>query len=157
MRARWIKFAGAGFLAGMVLSLLIGWLARAPGGTIVSSRLIARTGSEAAAITVQTLLSGLYGAATFSGMLLYELDRWSLVRATLVHYLIVAVPYAPLALLLGWAETAGDVLVMEGIQLAAFLLIWLVMSLWTKARIRMLNNLLKHKEENITYKGEKTA
>ena len=57
-------------------------------------------------------------------MTLYEVDEWSLAKATIVHYLIVAVLYIPMALFLGWAESPADILIVEGFQLIAFFLIF---------------------------------
>lgn len=140
LRVSFLKHAGVGFLLGVVLGNLIAWMS----GGIVSPAFAARTGSQTGAIIIQTLAAGLYGAAGVGGMILfYKIERWPLVKATVVHYLIVAVLYVPAALLLGWAESAADLLIVEGIQLAAFLLIWGVMVLRYRAEVKKLNNLVK--------------
>lgn len=139
LRVSFLKHAGVGFPLGVVLGNLIAWMS----GGIVSPAFDARTGSQTGAIIIQTLAAGLYGAAGVGGMILYKIERWPLVKATVVHYLIVAVLYIPAALLLGWAESAADLLIVEGIQLAAFLLIWGVMVLRYRAEVKKLNNLVK--------------
>ena len=143
LRVKIIKFALTGFLLGMVMGNLIAWLVRAPGTVFVSPALVARTGSTARAILVQTLVSGLYGAFVLCGVLVYEIDHWPLVKATAVHYLIVAAPYAAAALFLGWADGMEDLLPVEGLMFASYFLIWLVMWLRCKAQVRKLNELLK--------------
>ncbi len=145
MKTRICGFAGTGFLLGMILGNLIAWMT----GSIVSPALVDRVGSRAGAILLQTMVSGLYGAAAVSGMLLYEVDQWSLAKATIVHYLIVAVLYVPMALFLGWAESAADILIVEGFQLIAFFLIWLIMCRRYRVEVRKLNELMKNSEGSI--------
>jgi len=140
LRAKLCRYAGIGFLIGMILGNLIAWMT----GSIVSSALVERIGSRTGAILIQTLVSGLYGAATVSGMLLYEVEDWSLAKATIVHYLIVAVLYVPMALFLGWARNMTDILIVEGFQMIAFFLIWLIMCQRYKAEVKKLNELIKH-------------
>ena len=148
LRARLLRYAGFGFLLGMVMGNLIAFLTRTPDGGMVSRVLAERTGSQAGTIAVQTLLSGLYGAAAVSGMLLYEIDDWSLAKATVIHCLIVAGLYILLSLILGWAEPWTDLLIVEGFQLIAFILIWLIMNLRYRKKVSQLNMLLhQHKEE----------
>ncbi len=154
MRARIIRFAGIGFLIGMVMGNLIAWLFRSPGADFVSPALAGRMGGVNGAIAVQTLVSGLYGGITVCGMLLYEIDQWPLAQATAVHYLIVAALYAAMALFLGWAERPEDLLPVEGIMLAAYCLIWLIMCLRYKAQVRKLNELLKKNSEKRKLSGK---
>lgn len=143
MRTSLYKHAGLGLLLGMIVGSVIAWLSGGFSEVIINPILIDRMGSKTAAIVLQTLVSGVYGAAAVSGMLLYDVDEWSLAKATIVHYLIVAVPYVPMALFLGWAESAADILIVEGFQLIAFFLIWSVMVLRYKAKVKKLNELVK--------------
>ena len=128
MKAKVFRHAGVGFLIGMIIGFLIG------------------TGRQTGSVVVQMLISGLYGSAAVSGMVLYDVDEWSLAKSTIVHYLIIAVLYVPMALFLGWTESAADILIVECFQLIAFFLIWIIMYLRFKAEVRELNELLKKKK-----------
>ena len=139
MKAKICRYAGIGFLIGMILGNLIAWMT----GPTVSPALADLIGSRTGAILIQTLVSGLYGVATVSGMLLYDVEDWSLAKATIVHYLIVAGLYVPMALFLGWAANTADILIVEGCQLIAFFLIWLIMYLKYRAEVKKLNELMK--------------
>ena len=151
LRVRIFRYAGTGFLLGMVMGNLIAWLARAPGPVFVSTALTARMGSLTGAIIVQTLVSGLYGGIAVCGMLFYEIDHWPLAKATAVHYLIVAMLYAAMALFLGWAERPEELVPVEGVMLVAYFLIWFIMCLRYKAQVRKLNELLKENNEKRRY------
>lgn len=147
LRVLWRRYAGIGFLTGMVVGNLIAWMSRMPSTVIVSAALVSWVGSYAGALVAQTLISGLYGAAGVCGMLLYQIDRWSLAHATIMHYLIVAALYIPMALILGWVERPVDLLIGEGFQAIAFFLIWLIMRLRYKAQVNRLNCLLEKNVE----------
>ncbi len=146
-----LKLAGVGFLLGIVIGNVIAWFTSKT-GSLASPILIDRMGGEAAAVLAQVFFSGLYGAATMSGVALYDVERLPLALATALHCLICVVPYIPLALLLGWAAKPTDILIMACFQIVAFFIIWLIIYLRCKAEVRKLNELQKEKKKG----GENT-
>ena len=133
-----LKRAGLGFLIGLPVGTVIAWCSS---GKLVSPQLAERLGSEFAAVLLQMLCSGLYGAVTMAGMTLYDLERCPLALATGLHCLLVIVPYIPLALLLDWASSIPDILIVWCFQIIAFFIIWLIMWLRYKAEVKKLNEL----------------
>lgn len=73
-----------------------------------------------------TLAVGVIVAATAAGSLLYEVERWSLTRQSVTHFALMFVTVLPALLLSGWfaTDTAGGVLAVVGIFLAAGLVLW---------------------------------
>jgi hypothetical protein len=73
-----------------------------------------------------TLAVGAIVAATAAGSLLYQVDRWSLTRQSVTHFALMLVTVLPALLLSGWfpVDTAGGVLAVVGIFLAAGLVLW---------------------------------
>ena len=131
--------SGIGFLAGMLMGNLIKWLS---GGTLVNAGIAGWCGSDIGAIIIQTLLSGLLGAIAMGGVVIHDIERWSLLRCAMVHYLLIVISYVVIATVLGWYASLADLLIILGIQLIAFVIIWLIMYLRWKARVRKLNELL---------------
>ena len=149
MRRSLINRAVTGFLIGNALIVIVCLLFnRAPDGTVrfVSERFIACTGSESAAVLLQTLLFGLYGAACFGGTMLYGIERWPLALATAAHYLIIAGLYVPVTMLLRWGMPAMEYLILEAAMLVGFFIIWLIMYLRYKAEVRQLNEIREQME-----------
>ena len=140
---RFLKLAIFGFLLGIVIGNMIAWFS----GGLVSPMLLAWTGDNTVSVVMQSVLSGLYGAAAFAGMMLYEIESWPLRRCTFVHYLIVAGLYIPMALLLGWWESWTDILIVEIFQAAAFFLIWIIMYERYKKQVQELNKLQERMRE----------
>ena len=149
MRGRLIKRMRLGFLLGAAIGNLIAWFF----GSYVSSVLVARMGSVPAAILVQSLVSGLYGSFALAGTLFYDIEQWSLTRSSVMHFLVIAVLYVPTAMFLGWANSATEILIVEGILLVAYFIIWLVIYLRYKKEVRSLNKMLNkrflQKEERL--------
>jgi len=156
MRMRLLKMAGIGFVLGMIAGNAIAWLTD---GTIVNPVLVNALGSRAGSAAVQTLLSGLLGAVAMGGTLLYDLERWPLLLVSVCHYGMIEATYAAAALLLGWVRSGRELLVMMAVQLAAYLVIWVIMFLRYRAEVRKLNHLLEesreeNRKENRKEKGE---
>lgn len=149
MRSRMIRRIILGFLLGTAIGNLIAWFF----GSYVSSMLVARMGSVPAAILVQSLVSGLYGSFALTGTLFYDVEQWSLTRSSVMHFLVIAVLYVPTAMFLGWANSATEILIVEGILLVAYFIIWLVIYLRYKKEVRSLNEMLNkrflQKEERL--------
>ncbi|MFD2341246.1 DUF3021 domain-containing protein [Clavibacter tessellarius] len=73
-----------------------------------------------------TLAVGVIVAATAAGSLLYQVPGCSLPRQSVAHFALMLVTVLPALLLSGWfpVDTAGGVLTVVGIFLAAGLVLW---------------------------------
>ena len=137
-----IKHLLIGFLTGALAGNLISMLATASTDRFYSAALLARMGSAAGAILLQTLLSALIGAASVGGMLLYDTDL-PLAAATAIHFAVIIAVYVPVALILGWVSTLTEIAVTAALMLAAFALIWLIRFLSYRRSVRKLNEFKK--------------
>lgn len=87
-----------------------------------------------------TLAVGVIVAATAAGSLIYQVDRWTLTRQSVTHFALMVATVLPALLLSGWfpMDTAGGVLAVVGIFLAAGLVLWttlfLVMTAFERRR-----------------------
>ena len=111
MLKRILMRAGIGFLIGMVIGNLIAILtgnANSGGERFTSLRLIEMAGgSEAVAMILQSLFSGMYGAVCFAGMTFYEIERMPLAAATFSHCALIIILFILIGLLLGWLNKAN--------------------------------------------------
>ena len=140
-----LKRAGFGFILGMAAGNLIACLTGHP--NIVSSSLLERAGSLYAAFLWQTLLSGVIGLVAFAGVSVYDIDRWSLLAADVVHYVGYMVFFLPIAFFLGWLGSAAEAVVMAAILLGVHTVIFLVMCAYYRAQARELNQLNKERKK----------
>ena len=148
MLKKTLKAAGIGFLIGMVVGNVIAILTgnSATGGvTFASPQLLNMAGGNGVvAMLLQSLFSGLYGAACFAGMSFYEIERMPLAAATALHCALIVLLFIPIALLLGWVSDIVTLLSISGMQLVGFFIIWLIMYFGYKKQIRELNEMQEH-------------
>ena len=151
MLKKTLKAAGIGFLLGIVIGNLIAFLtgnSDTGGITFAPQKLLDMSGGNAViAMLLQSLFSGLYGAVCFAGMSFYEIERMPLAVATALHCALIVLLFIPIALLLGWVSDIGTLLIISGIQLVCFFIIWLIMYAGFKKQVKELNE-LQEKNEN---------
>ncbi|MBQ1453609.1 MAG: DUF3021 domain-containing protein [Ruminococcus sp.] len=151
MLKKTLKAAGIGFLLGIVIGNLIAFLtgnSDTGGITFAPQELLDMSGGNAViAMLLQSLFSGLYGAVCFAGMSFYEIERMPLAVATALHCALIVLLFIPIALLLGWVSQIETQLMISGIQLVCFFIIWLIMYAGFKKQVKELNE-LQEKNEN---------
>ena len=139
--------AGIGFLIGVLIGNLIAILtgnSEAEGVTFASRKLLLMSGGNTAlAMLLQSFFSGIYGAVCFAGMSFYDSERLPLAAATALHCAFIVVFYTPVALLLGWVSSFAEILIINGIQLVVFFIIWLILYFVYRKKVRELNELTR--------------
>ena len=84
-----------GFGATVFADVLIQFCLAMTGKAIVAPGFAARFPNESAAILAQLGLIGLIGMAFAGGARVFELERWSLLKQGIVHFLITAAVWMP--------------------------------------------------------------
>ena len=138
---RVLKYAGFGFLLGVVICNVITTLTGDP--LPVAPEFQELIGSLKGALLIQSLLSGLYGAICMGTVLVYDDDRLSLSLSSLIHCLCCIIPFIPLSLFLRWSDGPVGVLIMAGFQLAAYFVVWLIMCIKYRKEAEELNEIQK--------------
>lgn len=139
--------AALGFLIGIVIGNVIAILTGTSdtgGVTFASKRLLDIAGGNGViAMLLQSLFSGLYGAACFAGMSLYEAERMPLAASTALHCGLIVLPFIPISYLLGWVGGILETVIIAAIQIVAFFIIWLILYFVYKKQVRELNEMQK--------------
>lgn len=148
-----------GFIFGCIIGDGIAFLTSLMSdGTVhlVSMSLADRCGGVWPAFIIQSLLSGLYGAIAFAGITVYDFDNIPLALASTIHCAMIVLLHIPNALFLGWEETASDILIMAGIQIVVYFLIWLILFFIYRKQVKEINKLQQkineRKEKKVTDK-----
>ncbi len=104
---------------------------------------IDRFGSELSGVTIQFFLSGLLGAVFGGASVIWDVDHWSILRATATHFLTTGIIFIPVSLLLGWCEpNLTGVVYYTGFYGGIYLCIWIGSYLSYRHRIRKINEAL---------------
>lgn len=153
MKKKVFKLVLIGFFLGMLIGNLISYLScdkSAQPPVIVSPALIERTGSVRAAMIVNTLLSGLLGAAAWAGVIFHdpEVFDWGLTKAAVYHFLLIMVFNIPIALYCGWCPPDPvSILIWTGIMAVSYFIVWLIMFLIYRKETAELNELMKNNKK----------
>lgn len=91
-----------GMAIGMVITLIISFCMGDGQFYFVSPMLAEDWGSEVNAALVQMIGCGLYGAISAASSVLWEMERWSLLKITAIHFVWITAPTLGIAYLLYW-------------------------------------------------------
>lgn len=97
-------------------------------------------GSELAGVIVQTVLCALLGAVSAGSSVIWEMDRWSLAKQSVICFLVLSGIMMPVAYLAHWMEHSLVGFVSYFAVFAAiFFFIWLARYLFWRKKIAGLN------------------
>ena len=109
----------------------------------VTPELLGKTGSELAAVILQTVICGLFGAMWSGTSVIFQIDSWSLTRQTLTHLAIAMPSTLIVALVSAWVPmTVVAVLIYMGIWVLVYAVIWMAVSFYWHSQVRKLNSRL---------------
>ena len=132
MRMLWKKATLLG-LAGFVLGVLTG-----------IGFMLARSSEGLKAAFPNLLLSGIYSAVVTGSSIVYDIEEWSIARATATHFLLSFSLYFLLVLSMGWFRLDDPVFwIVIAVMVVIYVLIWLFQYLSYKRKIREMNHDLK--------------
>lgn len=106
----------------------------------VVPELVRDCGSELYAVILQAACSLLYGAAWAGASAVWDAERWSLLKMTVVHLLVCSAATFPIAYFMYWMEhSVSGALLYFGIFLAIYAVIWLSQYAAMKKRVAAFN------------------
>ena len=97
------------------------------------------------------LLGALQGALAMGSTVVYDIERWSVTRCTVTHFIIAFGGYTALGLIEGWMKLNDPGFwIMTAAMVAVYFIIWLVMYLSYKRTIKRMNAELNRWKETHT-------
>ena len=147
MKKKIIKRSLLGFPLGITMGYLItilislGWANGYYSPCV--PELISLMGNEINAVILQTILCGILGVGFAASSVIWEMDRWSIVKQTGIYFSIIAAVMLPTAYFAYWMEHSiiGFVFYF-GIFIFIFAGIWISMYVTGKSNVRKMNQKL---------------
>lgn len=144
MRKRLITKSLIGFVIGAlvvhVITLLVNYFGSGQ-YLICMPELMERVGLVGA-VVLQTFFGAIFGMVALGGMCLFDIEKWSLLRASMVHCALILVTYLTIGLLLHWFTfDIIPLLITSAIIVLVYALIWLIMFVIWKREIKKMNRL----------------
>ena len=142
-----IKRALMGFMIGVFVGETILIFESLIGGNgsfyPVSAYLSAHTRTEIGAVIFQYIITGILGLTFSTGSIIFELDSWSLLKQTVVHFVVSSVIMYLAGFFCGWfPHTVGSTLVWFGVFVVVYLIFWVCFSLYYKNKVKKINDAL---------------
>ncbi len=98
-------------------------------------------GGELNGVIIQTVLSGVLGAAFGAASVIWEIDSWSLAKQSAVYFAVAALAMFPVAYLAEWMEHSfTGFLIYFAVFTGIFAAVWLSQYLIWKKRIKKINS-----------------
>lgn len=114
----------------------------------VAPELAENCGSELNAVVLQTACSLLYGAAWGGASVIWEQEKWSILRMTLTHLIVTSLASFPIAYFMNWMpHDVLGVLIYFSVFFAVYLIVWLSNFLAIRHRIRQINKKVMSQEK----------
>lgn len=110
----------------------------------VSPGLINNWGTELSATIVQTVLCGVLGGVLGAASVIWELDRWSLMKQTVTHFFLFSVTFTMIAYILCWIpRSAAGIVASTAIFIVIYGVSWCCAYFFYKRNVKQINDSLK--------------
>ena len=96
-------------------------------------------------IILNVILSAVFGALCMGGAVVYDIEEWSILRATFTHFVIVFASFNVVGLSLKWFSFGSiEYWIIHAVMIVAYILIWLIQYLIFKRKVNELNRELEN-------------
>lgn len=144
----------AGFPLGVFISYTIGLVeSLCYGGwntgdfLSVPPSLISQAGNEVRAVVLEFMLSGLIGFAFAAGSAIFQIDRWSLAKQTVCHFILVSLIFFPAAWFCRWVgNSVASWLGFFVVYCSIYFFSWIFQYRYWKKKILSINQKLKNNQ-----------
>ena len=109
----------------------------------VSNSLLELAGTKIAAVIIQYFITGIIGTSFAATTVIFEMDNWSLLRQTILHFIIVSIVMYIAGFLCGWfPHTVVSTLIWFGVFVVVYVIFWICFSMYYKNKVKKINEAL---------------
>ncbi|GAA0732534.1 DUF3021 domain-containing protein [Clostridium oceanicum] len=95
----------------------------------------------------QYFVSIIIGFVFSASSVIFEIDEWSLLKQTVVHFFITTLVFFPCSIKVGWIDVNPmSILIYIGVFIFIYLLVWISIYFTWKSKIKKLNNKLEERQ-----------
>lgn len=132
-----------GIAVGQIMSIVASYILGRGTFEMCMPGFVEALGTELTAVTLQTFLCGLLGAAGAGSSVVWETD-WGILRQTGAYFLILAGAMLPIAYITGWMEhSLTGFLKYFLVFMLIFAIMWIIQYLAWKGKLKRLNARMK--------------
>ena len=95
------------------------------------------------------LLGGIPGAIAMGSTVIYDVEKWGILRVTVTHFLIAMGAILIGCFVLNWFPPwSASFWILLAVETAGYFLIWLILYLGYRGKVRKLNEMLKESRQS---------
>ena len=142
-----VKRAIMGFIYGVFIGqtilILESLMARDGNFYPVAASLVELAGTKIGAVIIQYFLTGIIGTTFAATTVLFEIDNWSLLKQTIIHFIITSIVMYIAGFLCGWfPHKLSSTLIWFGIFIVIYVIFWVCFSSYYKNKVKKMNEAL---------------
>ncbi len=143
---RFIYYFPVGILVGHIISIIISFIYGNGYYLTCSPQFINKIGNEINALILQTILCGIIGSSFASLSIIFEIEKWSLLKQTIIYFISTSIIMMFIAYNLYWVEHNINSILIYFFTFAMFFIIfWIIQYLIFKNNINKINKKIKLK------------
>ena len=106
-------------------------------------------GSEITAVIVQLICSLAVGAIGGGSSVIWDMEKWSLTKQTLIHFAVLVIPFVPISYVLNWMpHYLYGALSYAAAFIIVYVLIWVSIYFSVKSKIKKMNKQLQQLKQD---------
>ena len=111
---------------------------------LVSPYLVRNAGSTLSAVIIQYFCTGIIGANFSTSSIFFEIDKWSLLKQSVLHFVLTSVLMYIVGFVCGWfPHNIQSTLVWFGVFLVIYIIFWISFFLFYKKKTCEINKSLE--------------
>ena len=141
-----IRFSVEGTFIGLVVSIFLNYSSKSSAYYPSNPSFTTKFATPLDAMTVSVILWALMGLVFGFGSFVFAIRQWSLLKKTIVSFIIYYIGFTPLAFLAGWFSlNIVNFMIFTGLFILIYVTIWFIRSYQVIREIREINNKIKKK------------
>ena len=140
------RFSAEGTLYGLIVSLFYNFSNKSSAYYPSGPSFTTKFANPLSAMTVSVILWALMGLVFGFGSFVFAIRQWSILKRTIVSFIIYYIGFTPLAFLAGWfPANIVNFMIFTGLFILIYVTIWFIRSYQVIREIREINNKIKKK------------
>ena len=133
-----------GVFIGVTITIIISWILGQGTYLPIVPGFNEAVGSQLGAVTLQYLLTGLVGLGCALSSVIFEMESWSILKQTVLHFLAISLSLLPISYVCRWMDhSVQGFLIYFGLFAGIYLIIWLIRYFIYRKKVDRINDHLK--------------
>ncbi|MEN1936926.1 DUF3021 domain-containing protein [Paenibacillus sp. 102] len=129
---------GAKVIAGMAMAMMYSLLFLGIG--YANGMDVLQTKTLLTHLAIANIVGLIFSFASF----VFEREEWGILKQTIIHFIILLGTFLPIAIWVGWVPAQiGTIFIFIGSFILIYFIIWCIMAMYWKNKIKELNKQLK--------------